>query len=211
MEFNNIYAPTNREAKAFLPNHKQSSHSGMGGDFNTDHQAWYGSLAPDRAEVMRFSSKRVNFLVEWTTLPGMALLNLPGTPTNCPRNGHRPPIPDLIFAKNLRYTADQSCTSDPDAGHDSDHALITTLMSIAPYSLPPWSQLNSAKWDLLRHHNGKLDPHSLNFNTRDGWLQAAHTVAKPSKRQLTSQSHGANREPKASDSGPRKSPSTNYL
>lgn len=108
----------------------------------------------------------------------MTLLSLSGIPTHFPRNGDRTTISDLTFARNQCLTAHQSWSSDPHGGGNSDHALLTTFMSIAYPSFSSRRQFHEAKWDHFRQNIGKLDTLTLDFNTRDSCLQVARTVDK---------------------------------
>lgn len=136
MEFIIIYTPKKLEAQAFLAKHKPLTDSYIGGNFNTHNQMWYGSLAPDILAVIKSSTKSTNFIVEWSTLYAMTLLNTTGTATHFPHNRQRPTIPELHMPKLVQR---------PRRGSDSNYPLITMLMSIASPSFSPCRQFNSTE------------------------------------------------------------------
>lgn len=152
MEFINIYAPSKLETKQFHTNHTPNKDSFLAGDFNRHHPNWYGELAPDRSGVILASSRSAEFLVDWTDQHQYQVLNTPGTCTHFPRNGSQRTIPDHTFVKGRAAHITKSWSADIGEGGDSDHAPLTTLMTIDPPTFQPKRRMHAGDWKLFQEH-----------------------------------------------------------
>lgn len=180
-EFINIYSPSRNNTELTLADQRPLGNCILAGNFNSHHRDWYGPLATERSKIIGASTASARFINNWTRKHVLRLLNTPGTLTHFPKNQSRPTIPDQYFASEDIYAGFSAWNSDPDGGGDSDHALITTTLSINILKFVSHRLDNLTNWPVFERIISNMSLRKKDVNTPQGSLEAARLLTNTIK------------------------------